>query len=85
MERMTKLKRFVFCIEQAKGGIKRLPILPNLEYLEIQSVPIGDAELESLKGCKKLAVVKLWRTNVTKKGTDYLQRSFPNCEIDDVE
>lgn len=83
VEGMRELRRLVLWqTKVTSSGIKRLAPLANLEYLEIQHSPVGDAGLEALESSKKLAVVILLGTNVTRSSADRLARALPDCTVD---
>jgi hypothetical protein len=58
-----------------------LPNWPNLEFLNLDALPVDDQDLQLLHGNKKLRQVDLRRTLVTELGAERLAQHLPNCTI----
>lgn len=68
----------------ARAGDRQLHILaslPNLETLDLQYTQTSNAGLLQLKDFPKLAVVRVFRSKVTKNGVERLNKVAPQIEV----
>ncbi len=62
--------------------VRPLGTLTNLELLNLEAVPIGDAALSHLSSLSKLTDLRLKGTKITAAGVAALQKALPNCKIE---
>jgi hypothetical protein len=62
-------------------GLKALTSLPNLQSISLAGPQTTDADLPALMSLKRLLVIDLYKTSVTKKGVVKLQKALPNCRV----
>jgi hypothetical protein len=63
------------------AGLVHVGKMNHLNGLFILGLPITDTGLDYLKGIDDLRVLRVYRTQVTKRGIEELQRALPRCEI----
>jgi hypothetical protein len=62
-------------------GLKALTSLPNLQSISLAGPQTTDADLPALMSLKRLLVIDLYKTSVTKEGVAKLQKALPNCKV----
>ncbi|MFN0051924.1 MAG: hypothetical protein ACKV0T_07015 [Planctomycetales bacterium] len=62
--------------------LKKLAVLPDLEWLDLLGTSITDVGLENLAGAPALKKLYLSRTQVTQEAAARFRETHPNCEID---
>ncbi|MCH7871131.1 MAG: hypothetical protein IID33_05470 [Planctomycetes bacterium] len=55
--------------------------LANLTELTLNANPITDADLEHLKTLKRLKLLDVRGTKVTRQGVEAIKRALPKCRI----
>ena len=62
-------------------GLANLPVLPSLEYLNLDTTGIGNVGLEHLRDFAGLRELHVEKTNVTAEGLLRLHQALPDCQF----
>ena len=62
-------------------GLAGLKSLPNLQSISVAGPQVTDADLPVLMSLKRLRMICLTQTSVTKEGVDVLRKALPNCKV----
>ena len=65
-------------------GLRELPAVKSLTFLQLGGTRITDAGLKELAALKNLTKLDLSYTEVTDAGVKELQKSLPECQIDNA-
>ena len=63
------------------NGLKTLPSLQFLRYINLSGTKVSDKGIMTLAKMKDLEEIYLWNSEVSEKGVEMLRNSLPKAKI----
>ena len=62
-------------------GLAALKSLPELQSISLAGPHVTDADLPALMSLKRLLMIDLYQTSVTKEGVEAIRKALPSCQV----